>query len=770
MKTAALSVVLAGSVSAQNIVELAQSVPTLSTLVDLVVTADLADILSNPNPAPDSNGDFTVFAPSNDAFAALPVGVTAFLGDATGGQALEDTLLYHVANGAALASNAALPTAQGATLDFVQDTSVNGNTIATPVDASNGEVFLLEAVLTDASLGLPSQDIPTLATSAGLSTLVDLVEIAGLDGVLSGDNSGAGFTVFAPTNEAFAALPVGTSAFLGDATGKDALTDTLLYHVVPSIAYSSGLATGPIGTVAGRDVDVTVTADGVDVNTANVETANVAATNGVVHVVDAILTDANIVAQLPSENIPTLATSAGLSTLVEFVVAAGLDGVLSGDNGGAGFTVFAPTNEAFAALPVGVTAFFTQDVGVTALDSVLLYHVVGAIAYSSGLSDGQDVGTLLVGSTVTVGATAEGVTINGASAMVDVPATNGVVHIVDQVLLDDVVTALLPLDDIPTVATDRGLTTLVDLVVAADLVETLSGDNGGAGFTVLAPSEEAFAVLDVGTVAFLTDVTGKDTLTTILLNHVVGSIAYSADLVAGSLPTLSGGSVDVDLSGGVFFDGQAVSAANVPASNGVVHVVDGLLLPSEGISDLPTGTIVDVAIESDLNALVEAVVTAGLDEVLSGDNDGNGFTVFAPLDSAFATLPESAVATEDVLLYHVVPSIYFSSTLNDGEIIETLNGGSLTVTINDSGVFVNGFAVVTLDVPTTNGVVHVIDGVLLPRRNDMTDDSLSGGAVAGVVIGCLCGVGLIAGAVLFSSRQGASRDEEDSHTYQEMAQ
>jgi len=575
MKTTAIAMFLAGagSASAQNIVELAQSVDTLSTLVVLVTAADLAETLSGANPAEGSNGDFTVFAPSNDAFAALPVGVNAFLGDATGAQALEDTLLYHVANGAALASNAALPTAQGATLDFVQDTSVNGNTIATPVDASNGEVFLLEAVLTDASLGLPSQDIPTLATSAGLSTLVDLVEAADLAATLSGDNDGNGFTVFAPTNEAFAALPVGVSAFLGDPTGATVLSDTLLYHVVPSIEYSSGLVTGPVGTLGpdGATVAVSVTADGVGVNTASVSTADVAATNGVVHVVDAVLTDASL--GLPSQDIPTLATSAGLTSLYEAVVLADLADTLSGDNNGNGFTVFAPTNEAFAALPVGVAAFLGDATGKDALTDTLLYHVVGAIAYSSGLSDGQAVGTLLAGSTVAVGATADGVTINGASATVDVPATNGVVHVVDEVLLNDVITAQLPLSNIVEVASNNpDLSVLVAAVVANDLVDTLSGDNDGTGFTVFAPLNSAFVDAD-----FTAEVDAG-----LLTYHVVPSIIYSDQLApTQTVTTVQGQTLTVTRDAdGVKVNGISVATANVPASNGVVHVIEGVLVPN----------------------------------------------------------------------------------------------------------------------------------------------------------------------------------------------
>jgi len=139
-------------------------------------------------------------------------------------------------------------------------------------------------------------------------------------------------------------------------------------------------------------------------------------------------------------------------------------------------------------------------------------------------------------------------------------------------------------------------------------------------------------------------------------------------------------------------------------------------------------TVVDVIVDSDdHNTLEAAVIAADLAETLSGDGP---FTVFAPTDAAFAALPEGTVETlledpsgalTDILLYHVIGAQVNSGDLSDGQVATTLNGSDVTVTINDDGVFINNALVTVVDLPATNGVVHVLDAVLLPPTNTITD-------------------------------------------------
>jgi len=261
-----------------------------------------------------------------------------------------------------------------------------------------------------------------------LSTLVTAVVAANLQGTLS---SVGPFTVFAPTNEAFANLPAGVLA--GLLKDIPQLTKLLLYHVVNGKVLASDLKNGEsVKTVEGENLKVTITGDTVFINQATVEVPNVMATNGVVHIINAVLmTPAPTPAPPATMNIVQLAqATTDLSTLVTAVVAANLQGTLSSVGP---FTVFAPTNEAFANLPAGVLAGLLKDI--PQLTKLLLYHVVNGKVLASDLKNGESVKTV-EGENLKVTITGDKVMINTATVKVpNVMATNGVVHIIDAVLM-----------------------------------------------------------------------------------------------------------------------------------------------------------------------------------------------------------------------------------------------------------------------------------------------------------------------------------------------
>ena len=244
--------------------------------------------------------------------------------------------------------------------------------------------------------------------------------------------------------------------------------------------------------------------------------------------------------------------------------------------------------------------------------------------------------------------------------------------------------------------------TLVEAVVAADLVATLKGDGP---FTVFAPTDEAFAKLgvDLSTLS-------KEELTNILLYHVVVGSIMSTDLENGFAETAGGFSIQISIENGAQINSANVIQADIMATNGVIHVIDEVLLP-------PSEDIVDKAISfnpDEFNSLVAAVVQADLVNTLKSQGP---FTVFAPTDAAFAALGVdlASLSKEDltnILLYHVVPASVFSSDLSEGA-VQTANGSSISVSL-DSGVKINDSNVIIADVMTTNGVIHVIDKVLLP--------------------------------------------------------
>ena len=549
--------------------------------------------------------------------------------------------------------------------------------------------------------------VDIVVNSENHNTLETAVIAAGLVETLSGDGP---FTVFAPTDDAFAALPDGTlDAVLAD---NDMLTAILTYHVVGSTALSTDLMDGmAVTTLNGEDVTVTINMDGVFINDAQVTLADIAADNGVVHVIDAVL----LPAPPPSNTVvDIIVNSEAHTTLETAVIAAGLAGTLSGDGP---FTVFAPTDAAFANVPAETLDAVLADPAL--LTAILTYHVVGSTALSTDLMDGMAV-TTLNGADVTVTINMDGVFINDAQVTVaDLVADNGVVHVIDAVLLPPPPPSNTVVDIIVNSEVHTTLETAVD---AAGLVETLSGDGP---FTVFAPTDDAFAGLPEGTLdAVLADI---DLLTAILTYHVAGTTALSTDLMDGmAVTTLNGADVTVTINAdGVFINDAQVTVADIIADNGVVHVIDAVLLPPAP----PTNTVVDIIVNSENhNTLETAVIAAGLVETLSGDGP---FTVFAPTDDAFAGLPDgtldAVLADIDlltaILTYHVAGTTALSTDLMDGMAVTTLNGADVTVTINADGVFINDAQVTVADLVADNGVVHVIDAVLLPPTPDAVEEA-----------------------------------------------
>ena len=281
--------------------------------------------------------------------------------------------------------------------------------------------FLLMATT---SLTTFSQTVFDLIESSPThNTLEVAVLAAGLEGALNDPD--ASLTVFAPTDDAFALIPSQIlDALLADPTGD--LTQILLYHVVGSTALSTDLSTGMIiETLQGDNVMVTISNGVVKINDATVVVADLLASNGVVHVVDAVIQ------ALPETVLDVVVNSESHNTLEAAVLAAGLDGALSDPD--ASLTVFAPTDDAFSVIPSAVLdALLADPTG--DLTQILLYHVVGSAALSTDLSTGMMIETLQ-GDEVMVTITNGVVKINDATVVVaDILTYNGVVHVVDAVI------------------------------------------------------------------------------------------------------------------------------------------------------------------------------------------------------------------------------------------------------------------------------------------------------------------------------------------------
>jgi len=427
----------------------------------------------------------------------------------------------------------------------------------------------------------PGTIVEIAQENGNFETLVTALEAAGLDSTLADENGQ--FTVFAPTDDAFAALPEGTlDALLAD---TDLLTDILLYHVISDSVVGSETALSLAGNTQlmanESKLAITVRGDALYLNESMVIDTDIEASNGVIHVIDAVLTPINV--GEPEGSIVDIAlASPDLTTLVAALQAADLVGTLADET--ATFTVFAPTDDAFAVL--GEDAINALLADPAALSDVLLYHViVGAAA------DSIDA-TALYGEFVTM-ANEAGVAIdirdgelfvNDSQVIIrDIPATNGIIHVIDAVLLPASEEDAAPTGSIVDIAlADPQFSTLVTALEAADLVSTLADET--AVFTVFAPTDDAFAALGEETInSLLADIPA---LTDILTYHVIADQAVDAataiSLNGSDVEMLNGDTVSISVQGDtLYINDSAVIAADVTATNGIIHVIDAVLTPAE---------------------------------------------------------------------------------------------------------------------------------------------------------------------------------------------
>ena len=268
---------------------------------------------------------------------------------------------------------------------------------------------------------------------------------------------------------------------------------------------------------------------------------------------------------------------------------------------------------------------------------------------------------------------------------------------------------------------------IVDTAVAAGSFKTLAAALGGADlvgalkgagpFTVFAPTDEAFAKLPKGTVESLLKPENKAKLAAILTYHVVSGKVMAADVIkVKGAASLNGQRIDVKVDGGtVTVDSSKIVKTDIACSNGVIHVIDTVMMPA-------TDAIPAVADKAGkFKTLLAAVKAAGLVETLSGPGP---FTVFAPTDEAFAKIPAATLADllkpenkaklASILTYHVVSGRVYSDAAVAAKSAKTVQGASVTIKASEAGAFVNDAKIIATDVDASNGVIHIIDSVIMP--------------------------------------------------------
>ncbi len=433
-------------------------------------------------------------------------------------------------------------------------------------------------------------------------------------------------------------------------------------------------------------------------------------TRFVIPILTVSILGANAFAQ--SGNIVEVASNAGkFNTLITAAKAAGLAGALSGKGP---FTVFAPTDAAFGKLGDEAIADLLKPANKAKLAAILKYHVVaGNVPASAAIK--LDNAKTLGGEMLDLDWDGKVLTVGGAKVVsADVNASNGVIHVIDSVLVPD----MRP--NIVQVASKAGsFSTLLAAAKAAGLVDTLS--NGGP-FTVFAPTDAAFEKVGKDTIASLLKPENKAKLTAILKYHVVsGNVMAKTAVKLKQAEAISGATIPFAFDGKVLrVAGAKVVKTDIEAKNGVIHVVDSVMMPPK------TPNIVGAAAAAGkFGTLLAAAKAAGLAETLG---NGGPFTVFAPTDAAFARLgddtiamllkPENKSKLVNILKYHVVAGTVPSATAIKLTEAKAINGGSLALKFDGKVLRIGDATVIQADVPASNGVIHVIDTVLLPKSND----------------------------------------------------
>ncbi|MPY66255.1 fasciclin domain-containing protein [Deinococcus sp. SDU3-2] len=537
------------------------------------------------------------------------------------------------------------------------------------------------------------------------STLLTAVEAAGLTETLSSGQ----FTVFAPTNAAFAKLPSDQLAMI--LNDEEMLRSVLLYHVVPGkVASAQVRSLTSARTAQGATVNVRVMNGRVMINNAAVTRADVAACNGVIHVIDTVL-------------VPPVAPAAATPAPAAPVVST-------------------PAPAAPVTTAPAVTAPAAFDIR-----SIPAVPLTGATTTTTTTTTE----TTTTATTTTETATTETAAESTETAAETTTETATEVTVATNTLYDVIV------------ADDR-FTTLLDLLSDAGLTETLTTGE----FTVFAPTNEAFAALDEATLANLA--ANPDVLRQVLLYHVVQGRLTAEQLASStSLTSVQGGALSLGQSGtSRTVNASPIAETFATASNGTIFVINQVLLPpgltipaAEAVEEAPataettatttetapataalattatapatttttaTATVTPAAgslaafVTTDprFSILAELVQAAGLAETLGGGE----FTLFAPTNDAFNAVPAATLTAlradparlRQILLYHVVPGRVTATALAESPNLTTAAGTPVALTrpSGSTGTRIGAATIQGEGIATSNGTVYIIDTVLIP--------------------------------------------------------
>uniref|UniRef100_A0A8C2D3F5 Periostin, osteoblast specific factor a n=1 Tax=Cyprinus carpio TaxID=7962 RepID=A0A8C2D3F5_CYPCA len=503
---------------------------------------------------------------------------------------------------------------------------------------------------------------------------------------------GAGsYTMFAPSDDAWKELDPASNAALVSRNTK--LYDALCYHVVNKRLLTKDLKNDMILQSINDNHDLYINhySNGVvTVNCARIIHANQVATNGVVHVIDRVISFA--VQTIMDE----IETNHDLATLKTVALRSGLHGQLGESKH---YTLFAPTNEAFEKLDRDVLERLMSDT--TVLEALLKYHLLNSVQCSEAIMAGSVYETL-EGSNIEIGCDGESLTVNGIKMVLkkDIVTSNGVIHLIDQVLMPDSAKQVIEL-------IGKSQNIFSDMVSELGLSAAMQPETE---YTILAPLNGAFSE----------ELMSMDQrlLKIILENHIVKLRVSLSDLYNGQLlETLGGKLLRVFIyRTAVCIENACMVRGSREGSNGVLHLMRSLIQPPE------TTIYKRLLKDGRFKIFLSLMESAGLTDLLKQEGS---YTLFAPIDAAFDTLTEEDITLlksdintlRAILLYHFSNGVFINGGLEGGvtNLLKTIQGNNLQVLSVNNSIHVNSVEVPDFDLMASNGVIHVVKTILYPQ-------------------------------------------------------
>ncbi|XP_063763650.1 periostin, osteoblast specific factor b isoform X2 [Eleginops maclovinus] len=499
------------------------------------------------------------------------------------------------------------------------------------------------------------------------------------------------FTFFAPSNDAWELLDETMRSALVSNVNIE-LYNALHYHMANKRLLTKDLKNGMTVTSMYNELGLQINhySNGVvTVNCARIIYGNQVATNGVVHVIDRVISAVGNTIQ------DVIEVDDDLTTLSDVAQNSGLLEKL-GQPGH--FTLFAPTNEAFETLGSEVLERLQGDKEV--LKALLNFHLLDSVQCSEAIMAGTSYETL-EGNNIEIGCDGESLTVNGIKMVLkkDIVTTNGVIHLIDQVLMPDSAKQVMEL-------VGSSQSTFGDMVSELGLSASMMSD---AEYTLLAPLNTVFndEVMSMD----------QSLLKIILENHILKSKIVLGQLFNGQrLETIGGKFLRVFIyRTAACIENACLIRGSKEGSNGALHLMRTLLKPAEN-------SMFQILTENGgFKIFLSLMEDAGLTDLLKQEGD---FTLFAPSDKAFAGLSSSDLsllksdtnALRTILLYHINNGIFIGGGLESGvtNLLKSLQGSNLKVMFANSSMQVNSVQVPESDIMATNGVIHFVNQVLYP--------------------------------------------------------